>query len=127
MRTRYVVPLAIVFIAGVAGAQTPSSPNTAPAPGRTEIRLTYLGNAGWEITDGKTYVLTDPFITEFRNNREAKPGQVEPPPRPSLEEHSRPMRRESTRRSIAPITSSSRTGTPTTLLTRRILRKKPGR
>jgi L-ascorbate metabolism protein UlaG (beta-lactamase superfamily) len=86
MRTRYVVPLAIVFIAGVAGAKLRPAPNTASAPGRTEIRLTYLGNAGWEITDGKTYVLTDPFITEFRSNREAKRGQVEPPPRPSLEE-----------------------------------------
>lgn len=29
------------------------------------IRLTYLGNAGWEITDGKTVVLVDPFLTQF--------------------------------------------------------------
>lgn len=85
MLARYVAPVAMAFAAGAAGGQTPVL-NTAPVPGRTEIRLTYLGNAGWEITDGKTYVLADPFITEFRSNREAKPGQVEPPPRPSLEE-----------------------------------------
>ena len=30
-----------------------------------EIRLTYLGNAGWEITDGRTVVLVDPFLTQF--------------------------------------------------------------
>lgn len=30
-----------------------------------EIRLTYLGNAGFEITDGKTVVLVDPFLTQF--------------------------------------------------------------
>lgn len=86
MRSRFVILLAIAFVGGVAGAQAPASSNTASTPGRTEIRLTYLGNAGWEITDGKTYVLTDPFITQFRSNREAKPGQVEPRPMPSLEE-----------------------------------------
>jgi glyoxylase-like metal-dependent hydrolase (beta-lactamase superfamily II) len=86
MRSRFMILLAIAFVGGVAGAQAPASFNTAPTPGRAEIRLTYLGNAGWEITDGKTYVLTDPFITQFRSNREAKPGQVEPPPMPSLEE-----------------------------------------
>jgi len=30
-----------------------------------ELRLTYLGNAGWEITDGRTVVLVDPFVTQF--------------------------------------------------------------
>ena len=29
------------------------------------MRLTYLGNAGWEITDGKTVILVDPFLTQF--------------------------------------------------------------
>jgi phosphatidylglycerophosphate synthase/L-ascorbate metabolism protein UlaG (beta-lactamase superfamily) len=50
-----------------AGAQsaTPSpSPSKATLrPG--ELRLTYLGNAGWEITDGTTVVLVDPFLTRF--------------------------------------------------------------
>ncbi len=30
-----------------------------------ELRLTYLGNAGWEITDGVTVVLVDPFLSQF--------------------------------------------------------------
>ncbi len=85
MLARFVAPLALTFAASAALAQGPV-PNTSPVRGRAEIRLTYLGNAGWEISDGKTNVLVDPFVTQFRSNREAKPGQVEPPPRPSLEE-----------------------------------------
>ena len=51
--------LAALLIAAPLGAQP-----TAPlAPG--ELRLTYLGNAGWEITDGKQVVLVDPFLTQF--------------------------------------------------------------
>ena len=34
-----------------------------------EIRLTYLGNAGWEITDGSTVILVDPFISQFASYR----------------------------------------------------------
>jgi len=30
-----------------------------------DLRLTYLGNAGWEITDGVTIVLVDPFLSQF--------------------------------------------------------------
>ncbi|MBX9928139.1 MAG: MBL fold metallo-hydrolase [Gemmatimonadaceae bacterium] len=41
------------------------------------IRLTYLGNAGWEITDGKRVVLVDPFLTQFRRWR---PGGTEVAP-----------------------------------------------
>ena len=42
----------------------------APAALREgEIRLTYLGNAGWEITDGRRVVLVDPFLTQFRRWR----------------------------------------------------------
>jgi L-ascorbate metabolism protein UlaG (beta-lactamase superfamily) len=29
------------------------------------IRLTYLGHAGWEISDGRTVVLVDPFVSRF--------------------------------------------------------------
>ncbi len=38
-------------------------PPAAMKPG--DVRLTYLGNAGWEITDGRTVVLVDPFLTQF--------------------------------------------------------------
>lgn len=43
------------------------APSARITPG--EIRLTYLGNAGWEITDGSTVILVDPFITQFASYR----------------------------------------------------------
>jgi L-ascorbate metabolism protein UlaG (beta-lactamase superfamily) len=33
-----------------------------------ELRLSYLGTAGWEITDGKTVVLVDPYLTRLKTN-----------------------------------------------------------
>lgn len=41
----------------------PAAPGAALKPG--EVRLTYLGNAGWEIIDGRTTILVDPFLTQF--------------------------------------------------------------
>ncbi|MFN0099515.1 MAG: FG-GAP-like repeat-containing protein [Gemmatimonadaceae bacterium] len=41
-----------------------------------ELRLTYLGNAGWEITDGKTVVLVDPFVTQFNRWNRGGPERV---------------------------------------------------
>ena len=32
------------------------------------ITITFLGNAGWEITDGKTVILIDPYISRIRRN-----------------------------------------------------------
>jgi L-ascorbate metabolism protein UlaG (beta-lactamase superfamily) len=61
------VSFAMAFVVGVAVAQTKATLNTASAPGRTEIWLTYLGNAGWQITDGKTVLVIDPYITQFRH------------------------------------------------------------
>jgi L-ascorbate metabolism protein UlaG (beta-lactamase superfamily) len=44
----------------------PPRPASAPAPLKSgEVRLTYLGNAGWEITDGRRVILVDPFLTQF--------------------------------------------------------------
>jgi reactive intermediate/imine deaminase len=44
---------------------TPRPTFAQPALRRGELKLTYLGNAGWEITDGTTVVLVDPFLTQF--------------------------------------------------------------
>jgi L-ascorbate metabolism protein UlaG (beta-lactamase superfamily) len=33
------------------------------------VRISYLGNAGWQIEDGKKVILADPFITEFRKEK----------------------------------------------------------
>ncbi len=35
------------------------------APRRGPVHLAYLGNAGWQIDDGKTVVLVDPYLTGF--------------------------------------------------------------
>jgi L-ascorbate metabolism protein UlaG (beta-lactamase superfamily) len=39
-------------------------PQFASAQG--EIRLSYLGTAGWEITDGKTVILVDPYLSRLK-------------------------------------------------------------
>ena len=39
-------------------------PRFASAQG--EIRLSYLGTAGWEITDGKTVILVDPYLSRLK-------------------------------------------------------------
>lgn len=52
-----------ILLAAFALVLTAAAPPPALKPG--ELRLTYLGNAGWEITDGKKTVLVDPFVTQF--------------------------------------------------------------
>jgi L-ascorbate metabolism protein UlaG (beta-lactamase superfamily) len=62
---RAIVPLTFAAVAASVGqAQTRGAAATAPLKAG-ELRLTYLGNAGWEITDGKKIVLVDPFLTQF--------------------------------------------------------------
>jgi len=43
----------------------PTTATSTTSLKKGEIRLTYLGNAGWEITDGTKVVLVDPFLTQF--------------------------------------------------------------
>lgn len=71
----------VVFAFSVSPPSAQGGPQSQSeqAPARIPIQLTYLGNAGWEITDGRTVILVDPFITQFRDNREAKPGAKTPP------------------------------------------------
>lgn len=56
-----------------------------------ELRLTYLGNAGWEITDGRRVVLVDPFLTQFRRWRpggtDVAPGGLYLPDTAFITEH----------------------------------------
>ncbi len=78
MRSRctvaHVLLLACVVSAPAGGQSTAAAPPRAeatasstalPSLKKGEIRLTYLGNAGWEITDGRKVVLVDPFLTQF--------------------------------------------------------------
>jgi L-ascorbate metabolism protein UlaG (beta-lactamase superfamily) len=36
------------------------------ARSQSEVRLSYLGTAGWEITDGKTVILVDPYLSRLK-------------------------------------------------------------
>ncbi len=65
-------------------AQADAQQDTSAAPikrARTagDIRLTYLGNAGWEITDGVTTVLVDPFLSQFARWDPAHPAAERTP------------------------------------------------
>jgi L-ascorbate metabolism protein UlaG (beta-lactamase superfamily) len=46
-------------------AATPLAAGAASA--RAAVNLTYLGNAGWRIDDGRTVIIVDPYLTQFRN------------------------------------------------------------
>ncbi len=50
-----------------------SFPVIARHPIRAPITLTYLGNAGWQIEDGQTVVIVDPFLSQFRYARMEHP------------------------------------------------------
>jgi len=55
------------------------SAQTKPPEGAGEIRLTYLGQAGYEITDGKTVVLVDPVTTMVKLRRDTTPANLNVP------------------------------------------------
>lgn len=46
------------------GAQQPASPPSGRTSARA-VTLTYLGAAGWEITDGTTVILLDPYLSRI--------------------------------------------------------------
>ncbi len=57
--------LLIAIVSMAAHGQPAKSAPAGAALNTGEVRLTYLGNAGWEITDGKKIILVDPFLTQF--------------------------------------------------------------
>lgn len=63
-------------VSGSTAAQQQQPVTAAPRLAPGEIRLTYLGNAGWEITDGRTIVLVDPFLTQFARWTPSGPAPV---------------------------------------------------
>jgi len=65
-RVTMALSLLLACMVGTPAASQSSRPTVASTALKTgEIRLTYLGNAGWEITDGRRIVLVDPFLTQF--------------------------------------------------------------
>jgi len=58
--------VAAVLLCLLATAQPAASDD---AVARRPIKITYLGNAGWQIDDGRKIILVDPFISEFRTSQ----------------------------------------------------------
>jgi len=44
-------------------------PALGKGPGRKPVVLTYIGNAGWRIEDGRTTIIIDPYVTQFEHPR----------------------------------------------------------
>jgi len=65
LRRHLTVSLVLLLLSGIDASANAQVIPPATALKAGEIRLTYLGNAGWEITDGRTVVLVDPFLTQF--------------------------------------------------------------
>ncbi len=65
----FLIALAALLVTASARGEAQSASAVPAALKSGEIRLTYLGNAGWEITDGRRVVLVDPFLTQFRRWR----------------------------------------------------------
>jgi L-ascorbate metabolism protein UlaG (beta-lactamase superfamily) len=42
--------------------------SSSAAAQKDSLRFTYLGAAGWEITDGKIVVIVDPYLTRLKDN-----------------------------------------------------------
>jgi L-ascorbate metabolism protein UlaG (beta-lactamase superfamily) len=66
MKPRYAA-LAVLFAAAMQGQPGPA------------LELTYLGTAGWQITDGKTVILVDPYLTRFKYNTPNDPVSPDDP------------------------------------------------
>jgi len=62
--------LCVIIVCLLSGCNQQGETKTTinAAPDSTQIRLTYLGTAGWEITDGKTVILIDPYLSRIRRN-----------------------------------------------------------
>jgi L-ascorbate metabolism protein UlaG (beta-lactamase superfamily) len=66
MSLRRMILTAVGVVCATTSSDAQPAAAGAPAPLAVgELRLTYLGNAGWEITDGRRVVLVDPFLTQF--------------------------------------------------------------
>jgi L-ascorbate metabolism protein UlaG (beta-lactamase superfamily) len=48
----------------------------------SRLKIIYLGTAGWEITDGKTVILVDPYLSRLRRNYSLNPDSISPSPVP---------------------------------------------
>jgi L-ascorbate metabolism protein UlaG (beta-lactamase superfamily) len=68
MKHTILVCVIIVYVLSACNQQDETKTTNNAAPDSTEVKLTYLGTAGWEITDGKTVILIDPYLSRIRRN-----------------------------------------------------------
>lgn len=65
LHRRAVTAFSLISLLGAPANAQSATANASASLKAGELRLTYLGNAGWEITDGRRVVLVDPFLTQF--------------------------------------------------------------
>src|SRR5579864_3941859 len=58
--------LLLVVCLGVGSASSTDRPASAPPVSPARVTLTWLGNAGWEVSDGTTIILVDPYLSRIR-------------------------------------------------------------
>src|SRR5579859_853588 len=68
---RIAVVITLQLVASLASAQDKSS------NGAGELRVTYLGQAGYEIADNRTVILVDPVISMMKLRRDTSPGTLD--------------------------------------------------
>jgi len=78
-----------ILLAGLALAASASAASKSEP--RRPVEISYLGNAGWQVTDGRVVILVDPYLSEFRQNAPTEQMTeddplVEPDP-PSIDAH----------------------------------------
>ena len=79
------VPLFVVMLGSVGCAKpTPAPSMPAPGPPALPVTLTYLGVAGWEVTDGAHDLLFDPYFSRIDVERGA---QALSPDLAAIEQH----------------------------------------
>ena len=68
---KQIVLPSIIFVLALSSCKEPEgnkSIGVSASQDSTQIIISYLGNAGWEITDGKIIILIDPYLSRLRRN-----------------------------------------------------------
>src|SRR5439155_4089092 len=62
-RSIWILGLAFTLVATAAAQSTAAPP---PPAKKSQVTLTYMGTAAWEISDGKTVILIDPYLSRIQ-------------------------------------------------------------
>lgn len=71
--TRYSALLGFLLFGDAVAAQQRSTALSTAAP---QVTVTYLGTAGWQISDGRTVILLDPYLSRLRRADSEAEAQV---------------------------------------------------